>query len=236
VLQRFVLVCWCLALAGPAQAAGLPAYPFIHVTGKGFATVIPDRGLIDFEIAAQDVDPQVALATVNTRVGEIRALMAEAGLAESDIEIRDVRRVLRHADGNGAPVHDLRCGVRLQVNDLGKWRAVIGPLLDRPNLDGFMTVFDSTDRTRVENDLMRDAIASARLKAESIAAGLGRKLGPVSAISTEELKNLTRAMKLSPVEFGRHGGGDEAQDRADLLTVTSLKMAQSVDVIYRMRP
>lgn len=74
------------------------------------------------------------------------------------------------------------------------------------------------------------------LTAESIATGLDRKLGPASAISTDALKTLTRAMKLAPVEFGRHTGGGEGQDRADLLTVMSLKMAQSVDVIYRMGP
>ncbi|SHG68754.1 SIMPL domain-containing protein [Massilia sp. CF038] len=227
---------FCAMPAAAALAADLPAYPFIHADGVGSATVLPDQGEIDFEIAARDADPALAVAQVQARVAEIRALMDENGIGPDDVEVRDLRKEIVKDGSAEAPSYEIRCGVKLIVRNLAKWRAVVGPLLDKPNLDGFMTVFDTAERARVEGDLMREAVAAARRKAEAMAAAAGRKLGPVSAISSGEMKNLSRAMNLAPGDFGRYSGSkSEPASRADLLAVTLLKMAQPVSVIYRLR-
>jgi uncharacterized protein YggE len=106
-----------------------------------------------------------------------------------------------------------------------------------PNLDGFMIVFDTTQREKIEMELASDALRIARRKAEGIAAGLGRKLGAASAVSTGDLKNLTRAMGLAPNDAASRSSSSQriGTERADLLTVMSLKFAQPVDVIYRLK-
>lgn len=221
-----------------AGAAELPAYPFIHVSGYGAATVMPDLGTVEFEIAAQDADPAAALKLVEARVEEIRALMTQLGVAETDLEIRDIRRELKKAELPGAPIHDIRCSVKLTVRNLSNWKMLVQPLLDKPNLDGFMTAFDSSEREKIEIELMSDAIRMARRKADGVAAGFGRKVGAVSGVSTGELKNLTRAMGLSPAEFNNYRGNQERRppaDRAEMVTVTSLKLQQPVDVIFRIK-
>lgn len=84
--------------------------------------------------------------------------------------------------------------------------------------------------------LMGEAIKAARHEADTIAAGFGRKVGAVSGVSNSELKNMTRAMKLAPSEYGQRGGGRrESPDRAELLMVNVLKLAQPVDVIFRFK-
>ncbi|NHZ35679.1 SIMPL domain-containing protein [Massilia rubra] len=223
-----------------AQASGLPDYPFIHVSGVGTAVAMPDLGQIDFEIAAFDADPAAAVGVVEARATEIRAAMAQAGVPLDDVEIRDVRKDFRKQDATaaGAPVqYDIRAGVRINVRNLAQWRAAATPLLTMPNLDGFMIVFDTTQREKIEMELAGDALRIARRKAEGIAAGLGRKLGAASAVSTGDLKNLTRAMGLAPSEAGARSSPDQkiGTERADLLTVMSLKFAQPVDVIYRLK-
>jgi len=227
---------FCAMPAVAVLAADLPAYPFIHTDAVGSATVLPDQGEIDFEIAARDADPASAVAQVQARVAEIRVLMDENGIGPDDVEVRDLRKEIVKDSSAAAAVYEIRCGVKLIVRDLSRWRAVVGPLLDKPNLDGFMTVFDTAERSRVEGDLMREAVAAARRKAEAMAAAAGRKLGPVSAISSGEMKNLSRAMNLAPGDFSRYSGSkSEPASRADLLAVTLLKMAQPVSVIYRLR-
>jgi hypothetical protein len=52
------------------------------------------------------------------------------------------------------------------------------------------------------------------------------------------LKNLSRAMNLSPVEFSNYRGNQERKapvDRAELVTVTTIKLQQPVDVIFRIQ-
>ncbi|WP_426101152.1 SIMPL domain-containing protein [Massilia sp. TSP1-1-2] len=241
-MKKILLATLFALLPLTSGAVDLPAYPFIHVNGYGAAVVIPDIGTVEFEIAAQDGDPAVALATVQARIDDIRAVMQQLGVAEADLEMRDIRRDIRRdiqkTDQPGAPLYELRCSVKLTVRNLSNWKMLVQPLLDKPNLDGFMTGFDSSEREKIEIGLMGDAIRMARRKAEGVAAGLGRKLGAVSAVSTGELKNLTRAMNLSPSEFNNYRGNQERRapaDRAELVTVTSLKLQQPVDVIFRIQ-
>jgi uncharacterized protein YggE len=175
---------------------------------------------------------------VEARATEIRAAMAQAGVPPEDVEIRDVRKDFRKQDtaAPGPMQYDIRAGVRINVRDLARWRAAATPLLTMPNLDGFMIVFDTTQREKIEMELAGDAIRIARRKAEGIAAGLGRKLGAASAVSTGDLKNLTRAMGLAPSDAGSRSSSQRiGTERADLLTVMSLKFAQPVDVIYRLK-
>ncbi|MCE3602318.1 SIMPL domain-containing protein [Massilia sp. P8910] len=221
-----------------AQAGGLPDYPFIHVSATGTTSAMPDLGQIDVEISASDADPAVAVRVVQARANDIRAAMTQAGVPLDDVEVRDVRKDFRKPDANAAPApvqYDIRAGVRINVRDLSKWRAAAAPLLDMPNLDGFMTVFDTTRRDKIEMELAADAIRIARRKAEAIALGLGRKLGPANAVSTGDLKNLTRAMGLAPNEANDRSSPQAGMDKADVLTVMALKFAQPVDVIYRLK-
>lgn len=234
MFKHLAIACLWVALPMTAHASGLPSYPFIHASGSGSATVMPDLGQIDFEIVAQDADPALAVRVVEERAAEIRALLQEQGVGLEAAEFRDVRKDMRTTDAG--VLYDVRCSVKLTVRDLAKWRLVIAPLLDKPNLDGFMTVFDTSDRARIELELMQDAVKSARRKAEGMAAAFGRKLGAVNAVSSGELKNLTRAMNLAPSDAGRYSGGEQTETgRAELLAINALKLAQPVDVIFRIR-
>lgn len=231
-----VILCGLFALLPfAASGAELPAFPFIHVSATGTVRVMPDMGVIDFEISARDADPAAAMQVVATRVAEVRALMLEAGVADDSLEIRDMRKDSMKGDPS-VVVYEIRCGVKVMVKDLSKWKAIVAPLLDKPNLDGFMTMFDTSQRAKVETELMGEAIKVARNKADAIAAGFGRQVGAVSGVSNSELKNMTRAMNLAPSDYSqRSAGRRDVPDRTELLMVNLLKLAQPVDVIFRIK-
>lgn len=85
-------------------------------------------------------------------------------------------------------------------------------------------------------ELMGEAIKVARRKAEAMAAGLGRKLGAASAATSGELKNLTRAMGLAPTDMRYSRSPSRADaNRPDFLAIDILKLAQPVDVIFRLK-
>jgi uncharacterized protein YggE len=228
-------------LAAPfiASASQLPDYPFIHASGNSLIRVAPDVGEVDFEITGEQDDPEAARKVVEARVAEVRALVAGLGLPAADVEIRDVRKDIRKGERShpGVILYDVKCGVHIKVSDLSKWKALVAPLIDMPNVDGLMTGFDISTREQTETELTAEAIKAARRKAEAMAAGFGRKLGAVSGVSLGELKNVTRAMGLAaadPTRFTSTEGRGQ-YDRDTLLLVTAIKMSQSVDVIFRIK-
>jgi uncharacterized protein YggE len=219
-----------------ARASDLPKYPFIHATGTAFVYVAPDLGEIDFDISAYDPSAEAAMAVVQSRISEIKELLAEQGLPDADVEVRDARREIRK-NNSPQPEYDMKCSVHINVRDLSKWRGVMAPLLAKPNLDAFATSFGTTERPKVERELMAQAVHEAQTKADAMASGFGRRVGAVQGVSSGELKNITRAIGLAPSDwFGRSTSAKRTQqDQADLMMVTALKMSQSVDVIFRIK-
>jgi uncharacterized protein YggE len=233
-------------LAGslPAAAESLPAYPFVHVVGSAYQQVMPDIGALDFEAVAVDADPAAARAVLETRIGEVRALMQQLGLDPDDLVVREVRQSEPRdkQPATGGPVYELRCDVHINVRKLDAWPALAGGLLGKPNLDGFASSFDLSTMGQVADQLLSQAVADARHLATVIAAADGRRLGALTAATPQELKNLTASMGLERGEFrmprspgnARPQGTDPEQDREQLLIVHPLKLRQPVDALFRI--
>jgi uncharacterized protein YggE len=220
------------------SASQLPEYPFIHVSGSASTYAVPDIGELDFLIVAADSDPAVARATVEARLAEIRTLAEGQGLAQDDVEVRDVRQEIRKGDAaTASPAYEVKCTVHLTVRDLTKWAAIAGGLLAKPNLDGFATDFGATGRDKIEMELTAEAIKDARRRAEAMAAGFGRKLGPVTGVTAGALKNLTSAMGLVQADYFNRGNSSNPKrtERSEIANITNLKFAQPVDVIFRIK-
>jgi uncharacterized protein YggE len=229
----FKTLVFALALgACSASASTLPDYPFVHANGEANTYFIPDQGAIDFEITAFDPSPDAARATVEERVAAVRAIMQEQGVPDGDVQTRDVRKEIR----KGTTDYDLKCTVHINVRELAKWRAIVLPLLNMPNLDGFATSFDSSGRDRIVIELMGAAIKDAQRKAQAMALGVGGKLGPATAVSAGQLKNLSTSMGLVAADFNyTRATGKREVDSKDFLTIDIQKLAQPVDVIFRLK-
>jgi uncharacterized protein YggE len=238
MLKKTILLGALLLAPLAAFASELPGYPFIHVTGNAAQYVIPDVGELDFEVVASDTDPAAARTVVETRVTEIQALLQEQGLAADDVTVRDTRQTIRKGEGTPSePVYQIRTAVHVIVSNLTKWRSVADALLAKPNLDNFMVDFSPGDREAVETALTNEAIKDASKRAAAIAAGFGRKLGPVSGVSTGALKNLTNAMGLVTADLRTNSRSSSATrvEKADIVNIVPMRFSQSVDVIFRIK-
>ena len=217
----------------------MPAYPFIHATGTAYSFIMPDLGEIDFDVSVYDPVPEVATALVQTRITEIKALLLEQGLAEAaaGIEVRDVRKEIRKgAEQDPAnPQYLIKASVHINVADLSKWPAVMRPLLAMPNLDAFATTFGATQRVRLEEELVGEAVKDAQRKADAMAGGFGKRAGAVAGISSDQLKNLGNAVGLVPSDRYQRANSRAQKNPDDMLIVTSLKLAQTVDAVFRIK-
>ncbi|NYE60942.1 uncharacterized protein YggE [Duganella sp. 1224] len=242
MLKTFALALLLAPLA--AQAANLPDYPFIHASGEGMQRIVPDLGEIDFDISAYDPDPAAASALVAERAGQIQALLAATDAA-AVVEIGSLRKEMRKpgpgeaVPADGAPAYELRGAVHIAVRDLSQWRPIMQGLLAMPHLDHFATTFGRSDREATERELTAAAVRDAQRRAEAMAAGLGRKLGAVTAISSGQLRNLTGAIGLAPADlyFRRDPRPAPAAQPADkdFLATGLLTWTQTVDVIFRIK-
>ena len=246
MLKKFALVLALLPALSPlaVRAADLPTYPFIHVSGEGFVMVAPDMGEIDFDVSAFDADPAAAVALIQARVEEIRALLVEhSGPPEGDsaavLEVQDMRKEMRNAanpDPAASPEYDIRSSVHIVVRDLTKWRPIMQTLLEMKNIDHMSTTFGKSDRIKVEQELTAAAIKDALRRAEGMAAGFSKKVGPVTAISSSPLRNLTKAVGLMPTDYYNPERRAQAKtSEKDFLSITVLRWTQNVDMIFRIK-
>jgi len=212
------------------QASNLPEYPFIHTTGEGFAMIAPDMGEIDFDITAFNADPAAATALVAERAAQVQALMVEG---ESSATLRDMRKEMRPAEADYA----VRSSVHIVVRELGKWRPLMQALLALPDLDHMSTTFGRSDREQVERELLANAVKDAQRRAEAMAAGFGKKIGAVNAVSSGQLRNLTNAVGLMPGDlyYRSNRTVDAAPADKDFLATEVLRWSQTVDVIFRIK-
>jgi uncharacterized protein YggE len=112
-------------------------------------------------------------------------------------------------------------------------------LLAMPNLDHFATTFGRTDREATERELTAAAVRDAQRRAEAMAAGVGKKVGAATAISSGQLRNLTNAVGLMPGDlyFRRDQQRSVPAQPADkdFLATEVLRWSQTVDVIFRIK-
>jgi len=242
VLKK-VLLAGAVALASfPVCASQLPDYPFIHAKGTAFLFVAPDMGEIDFDIHAEDAAPDVLASTLQARIEEVQHLLVDQGLSADDVDVRNVQKSMgksAKADGQ-VDVYIVKCAVHIVVRDLSKWRDVLSPLLDKPNIDSLEVNFGTTDRSKLTQELMGSAVRDARTNAEAMASGFGKHAGAVTAMTSGELKNLSTSIGLVPGDFylkEMEQRGDESKSKSPnaLLNISLLKMYQSVDVIFRIK-
>ncbi|MES2047495.1 MAG: SIMPL domain-containing protein [Pseudomonadota bacterium] len=223
-----------------SSASQLPDYPFIHTTGYAYITVTPDIAEIMFEISATDADPELAFNTAAGRVAEIQTLLAQQGLPDTDVVIRDLKKRLIKSDtaqGSGENSVELSCDVYLKIRDLSKWQAIMAPLLKMQNLGKFSTGFDASERTKIELDLASAAIIDAQRKATALVSVVGKRLAAATAISEGRIKNLGSSVGL--VTEGQYSSDRDARHLAqgeDLLAIAPLKLQAAIDVIFEMKP
>lgn len=218
----------CAAFA-PAHAADLPAYPFIHVNAAADLHVMPDTGEIDFEIVSLDPDLEAAWKLVSERLEASRALLAQHGVAVEDIAVQDLlRRPLKQ--GDTVQAIETRAAVHATVRNLDGWTALIQALMTMPNVESLAVAFSRSDADKIDAELVSQALAAARLKAQNIARGIGARLGPANGVALAPLKNLSNAMGLA-TDGPRYTPVAAVRDP---LLVGVQKLVQGVDVIYRI--
>jgi uncharacterized protein YggE len=163
--------------------------PSIRVTGEATLKAKPDQAQINVGVVSQAQNAQAAAAEnarrLDTVLAELRQALGASG------EIKTVSYSLnpnyRYPKEGGAPTitgYTATNVVEVTVNDL----TLVGKLVDAATKSGANQVsrlqFTLKDEQAVRAQALREAVASARAKAEVIASALGAKV--LRALRVEE--------------------------------------------------
>jgi len=190
-----------LSLAAPAFAQNAP---FIAVKGQATVDVVPDVFPLDIDIHAEGMD----VAKAQARVEELtRAVIAQArslGLQDKDIYVGSIgiSPQTRYDDKTDKSVftgNKYTREIGLTFTDLDKLRQQVAATPPGENVEVNTQAFRLAGANEARRKLLIDAIANARSSAEVLAAGVGRRLGPVQTISTSPL-SLSGGSYINPID------------------------------------
>ena len=202
LLSLFVLLTACsappLAGGGPVSAAGTTvqaaqagdeSFPrTISVSGSGMAGAAPDVAYVTLGVELTHPDAAVVIDESTKAMEAVLAALKDLGIAEADIQTVNYGLWIEQVfDREGQPTDERRYRlnhqVRIKVTDLAK----AGQVLQAALKAGANTVagveFAIADPTALQRQAREKAMASARAKAEQLAAGFGVKLGAVRSIN-----------------------------------------------------
>jgi uncharacterized protein len=166
-----------------AQSAGESPERGITVTGVGKVDTVPDEAEFSLGLTTRGRTARGALAANSERMRELIAALKAAGVAERDIQTRDVS-VGSDYDADGRSEDYVASNtVAVLIRDLDR----AGAVLDAAARAGANNVYGPSltrsNREALEATALENAFANARSRAEALAGAAGVELGRVTAIS-----------------------------------------------------
>ncbi len=197
-------------VATGATAGPLPEYPFAYADGSARREITPDVASVSFTVSSQQPTSEAAIASVQATSKKAFDLLAKAGVKPADINAAQLSktRTSHWDEATRSTVLDgyqVTRSISATVHDLDRYPATLLALMSLPGAEGFGSSFGRTDQQSIENELVVAATDDARTRAERLAAGAHRRLGPVRAVSQVGFSEIPERFG-----FGSTGGGPPA--------------------------
>lgn len=185
--MRLLLVA-LLFLPAIAHASSLPDYPFVYVYGVADKEVAPDRAILEFDLKLYDQQADLAYRQQAEKANAILAHADKLGIAAKDIVAQAIEKVaVRREDDHGKEYeiigYELRRHVKIIINDLTLFPALIEFLHTMENVESVSASFSRHDEDSLLQELVADACRVAQQNAGCLAKGFARELGSVRAVS-----------------------------------------------------
>jgi uncharacterized protein YggE len=182
VKYRLLVLILCLvpaSLSAQQPAPSGPAEPQVTVTGDGLVQAVPDRAWITISAESRASNPRDAQKRNTEAMTPVLDKLKAAGVAAEAI-----RTVAYDLQYEWDYVNNRRVGrgyvarntIEVRVDDVDR----VGEYLEIAVGSGATSLggirFDLKDRSKLEREALRMAVADARTKADAVAAGAGRAI------------------------------------------------------------
>lgn len=182
-----------VALAGCANGNTTPAGAAantVTASGSGTTQVAPDMAEMSFGVTTMSSNAKSALDNASKVARQIASAVKKQGVADEDIQTRDVSVYPQTTDQNGRQVitgYQASLSVQVKARDISK----LGEIISAANDAGANTIsgpaFTIDDPAPARATAIEEAVADARKSAEAMAKAAGRSVGEVLSISSSDV-------------------------------------------------
>ncbi|WP_194756664.1 SIMPL domain-containing protein [Aliidiomarina indica] len=239
----FAALLCCVPLV--ATASSLPSFPFVTVSGESERGVMPDEAILTFQIVTFHAESEQASAQLNRTTREALQVLADNDIPDRAITSYEIsKNEVRERDSSynqlGIIGYQFRRNFQVELVDLDKYSAVVLALLDIDHLTFQHSSFDSSQRQAVELELIAEAAAAAKEKAEQMAQGLGVSIDSVFAFNdTGSFEEFFATFGLNQTVYSemrmRTSAPPPSVDQ-ELFIPESIRIYKRVNVIYKINP
>lgn len=230
------------------QAEKLP-FPFVAVDGSAVTEVKPNEATIHLSFLTHAESSKEAVQQMAKAFESALKIVAEHGLSEETLTAGDLsKKAIRERGENsylplGIIGYDIRRSLSIELNELGDYPTITESLSELDGLERISTSFRSSDDEEFENELIAEACADAKKKAERLAQGLGMKVGSVYAVKRDGTFDSNWATfsldafftTLSSGWVGGAPGGAESQLDMTYFVPATIEKNALVHVIYKLK-
>jgi uncharacterized protein YggE len=166
--------------------------PFVAVHGEARQEVVPDLFPLEVSLSETSTDAAGTQAKIEALASRILAIADRMKIDEADLTVANLS-ITPQYDYDDDQDKQIFLGnsyerdIVVRFHALDRLREFVSAMPEDRAVRVGTKTFETTRADEVKRGLMKQAIADARATAESLAAGVGRKLGPVHTISNQGL-------------------------------------------------
>ena len=236
---RMTLAIMLLGFAGMANAQAVGGAPYLAVRGQASQQVTPDIFPLQLTLAETGVDAAGTQARIERLAEDVLSIADGMGVEEADLTVSNLGispefKYDEEADKQVFLGNSYVREIKVRFHSLGKMREFIAALPSSKALRIDTGAFGTSRSEELKRGLLQKSIENARATAEALAAGVGRKLGPVHTISNQGFNvRYSEGMSLDAVTVTGSNGALLAPGVVSLRE-GRITLDQSVYIIYML--
>jgi len=188
IVRSAVLLALAAAPARAQTPATVPDADLIVVTGDAIVKAPPDRAVVTVSAEARATSPRDALRHTAEAMAAVRQRLDKAGIAAPALRTLayDLQPEFDYAGGKQVlKGYVARNQLEVMVTPVERVGEIIDATVGAGATDIADVRFELEDPSVLERDALRQAVASARLRAEAMAAGAGRAVDRIVRVEEE---------------------------------------------------
>lgn len=236
-----------VAMLGVSTASPIPDFPFIMADGRVERDVPPTKATVRFTVLAFSKTAEESTSTVQSALVKVIAALKAEGVAENMIQAHDLDKSAvrkRNSDvyaDTDVLGYEVSRKVLLTVPDLITYPKLARAIMIAEHVTDVKSTFETSKREEIEAELVGEACAKARKKANMLATGAGVTIDRVYAISERDLGYTGSLMERSVIDGSAAANGpllpgDNAAPEIALFVPSKITVQASVNILYKLAP
>jgi uncharacterized protein YggE len=203
--MRIIVFAFLLFLNATVHAQTIPGGPHIVVNGHAERSVKPDKFILPMEITTISKDPSTA-EQIERQTLALVAQLKKMGVKDEDIKVDNLAIDKEYDDKQRYLGNYYTRNIKAGFLDKQTLISFLSSINDLKNLEIGAIEREIKDIDALMLDLMKDAVANSKLRAENLAALYGMRVLGVHTISTSRISG----------DEGSYAGSARSLDRVQV--------------------